>query len=77
MLDQEFLQIIACPKCKGKLEYQIPYGRMPAGAAPADAGGSPEDGADQEPKLICRNCRLQYDIKDDIPILLLDEAQPL
>jgi len=66
MLDQEFLQIIACPKCKGKLEYQIP----------ADAGGSPEDGADQEPKLICRNCRLQYDVKDDIPILLLDEAQP-
>jgi hypothetical protein len=71
MLDQEFLQIIACPKCKGKLEYQIPS------ATPADAGSSPEDGAGQEPKLICRNCRLQYDVKDDIPILLIDEAQPL
>ncbi len=72
MLDQEFLQIIACPKCKGKLEYQIP-----TGPASTDAGGSAEDGAEQEPKLICRNCRLQYDVKDDIPILLLDEAQPL
>jgi hypothetical protein len=77
MLDQEFLQIIACPKCKGKLEYQIPTAGASRGAASTDAGGSAADGAEQEPKLICRNCRLQYDVKDDIPILLLDEAHPL
>ena len=27
--------------------------------------------------LICDNCRLLYEIKDDIPIMLIDEAKPL
>lgn len=61
MLDQEILQIIACPKCKGKLEYH-------SGALA---------GREQEQKLICPNCRLKYEVKDDIPILLIDEAQPM
>ena len=54
MLDKELLDILACPKCKGDLEY------------------------DQEnKKLICNNCRLKYDIKDDIPIMLIDEAKKI
>lgn len=27
--------------------------------------------------LICDNCRLLYEIKDDIPIMLIDEARPI
>ncbi len=27
--------------------------------------------------LICENCKIKYPIEDDIPILLVDEAQPL
>ena len=27
--------------------------------------------------LICRTCRVKYPIKDDIPIMLIDEAIPL
>jgi uncharacterized protein len=27
--------------------------------------------------LICDHCRLVYEIKDDIPIMLIDEAKPL
>ncbi len=27
--------------------------------------------------LICEACRLMYEIKDDIPIMLVDEALPL
>ena len=27
--------------------------------------------------LICDACRLMYEIKDDIPIMLIDEAKPL
>jgi hypothetical protein len=27
--------------------------------------------------LICDQCRLLYEIKDDIPIMLIDEAKPL
>jgi uncharacterized protein YbaR (Trm112 family) len=27
--------------------------------------------------LVCDRCRLVYDIRDDIPIMLIDEARPL
>jgi len=27
--------------------------------------------------LICRHCKLLYPIKDDIPIMLIDEAIPI
>ncbi len=27
--------------------------------------------------LICDRCKLLYEIKDDIPIMLIDEAKPL
>ncbi len=27
--------------------------------------------------LICHVCKLVYEIKDDIPIMLIDEAKPL
>lgn len=27
--------------------------------------------------LICKTCRLIYPIKDDIPVMLIDEALPL
>ena len=52
MLDKELLEILACPKCKGELEY--------------DREGD---------KLTCNACRLKYSVKDDIPIMLIDEAE--
>jgi uncharacterized protein YbaR (Trm112 family) len=27
--------------------------------------------------LVCDNCKLLYHIKDDIPIMLIDEADPI
>lgn len=32
---------------------------------------------DDENGLVCESCRLIYEIKDDIPIMLIDEALPL
>jgi len=29
------------------------------------------------PGLICRSCQLLYPVRDDIPIMLIDEAKPL
>jgi uncharacterized protein len=29
------------------------------------------------PALNCENCRLSYEIREGIPILLIDEAKPL
>ncbi|MDO9576119.1 MAG: Trm112 family protein [bacterium] len=54
MLDKELLEILACPKCKGDLEYK-----------PA------------ENKLICHRCKLAYRIDDDIPIMLIEEAETI
>jgi uncharacterized protein len=30
-----------------------------------------------EQELICRTCSLRYEIRDGIPIMLIDEARPL
>jgi uncharacterized protein YbaR (Trm112 family) len=27
--------------------------------------------------LVCQQCRLEYPITDDIPVMLIDEAKPL
>jgi len=32
---------------------------------------------DSQDGLICDRCRLVYEIRDDIPIMLVDEAKPL
>ena len=32
---------------------------------------------DDKNGLICEACRLVYEIKDDIPVMLVDEALPL
>ena len=52
MLSKELLDILACPKCKGELEYDK-----------------------ENEKLKCHACRLKYEIKDNIPIMLIDQAE--
>jgi len=32
---------------------------------------------EEKQQLICRHCKLVYLIKDDIPVMLVDEALPL
>ncbi len=53
-IDTELLEILACPKCKGKLSLN------------ADSSG-----------IVCSSCRLVYPIRDDIPVMLIDEAETL
>lgn len=59
MLDKQLLDILACPKCKGELEYK-----------------SDQDN-DKNGQLICQNCKLLYRVEDDIPIMLIDEAEKI
>jgi uncharacterized protein YbaR (Trm112 family) len=35
------------------------------------------DYRESESSLVCPACRLRYPVRDDIPIMLLDEATPL
>ncbi len=53
-ISQELLDILVCPKCKGKIRLN-----------------DPKDG------LICDACKLLYEIREDIPVMLIDEAKPL
>ena len=51
-LDPQLLEILACPNCRGEVEY-----------------------LEAEQTIVCRGeCRYRYPVRDDIPILLIDEA---
>jgi len=32
---------------------------------------------DAPPSLVCESCRLVYEVREGIPVLLIDEAKPL
>ena len=52
-LDQRLLEILACPNCRGDVEY-----------------------LEAEQVIECRGeCRYRYPVKDDIPVMLIDEAE--
>ncbi|HVP66135.1 MAG TPA: Trm112 family protein [Anaeromyxobacteraceae bacterium] len=53
-LAPELKEILACPKCKGDLEFH-----------------------EEKNEIHCPACRLVYEIRDEIPVMLIDEARPL
>lgn len=53
-LDAKLLDILACPVCKGSLQY-----------------------FKSQSVLVCRADRLAYPIRDDIPVMLEEEARQL
>jgi uncharacterized protein YbaR (Trm112 family) len=53
-LPKDLLEILACPQCKGVVNY------LPA---------------DQE--IRCEACRLAFPVRDNIPVMLIDEARTL
>ncbi len=52
MVDKDLLEILACPKCKGSVEFN-----------------------EEENNLLCGACKLLYEIRNDIPIMLVDSAR--
>lgn len=50
----DLLEILACPVCKGKLEFRR-----------------------ESQELICRIDRLAYPVRDDVPVMLVEEAREL
>jgi uncharacterized protein len=37
----------------------------------------PLDYREQDSALVCETCHLSYPIRDDIPVMLIDEAKPI
>lgn len=54
MINDDLLDILVCPKCKGAVNL-----------------------TDKKDGLVCANCKLEYEIRDDIPIMLIEEAKKL
>jgi uncharacterized protein YbaR (Trm112 family) len=51
-LDPKLIEILACPNCKGEVEY-----------------------IEADDIIVCRGeCGYRYPVRDDIPIMLIDEA---
>ncbi|MBS1109412.1 MAG: hypothetical protein H6Q88_1404 [Anaeromyxobacteraceae bacterium] len=53
-LAPELKEILACPRCKGDLEFH-----------------------EEQGEIHCARCRLVYEIRDGIPVMLVEEAKPL
>lgn len=53
-MNMALLEILACPVCKGKLEYRR-----------------------EAQELVCRADRLAYPVRDDVPVMLVEEAREL
>jgi len=53
-MDTRLLEILACPVCKGPLQYRS-----------------------AEEVLVCRLDRLAYPVRDDVPVMLEEEARQL
>jgi uncharacterized protein YbaR (Trm112 family) len=51
MINNELLEILACPQCKGPVTLDS-----------------------DRCVITCDACKLMYEIKDDIPIMLIDKA---
>jgi uncharacterized protein YbaR (Trm112 family) len=52
-IDQQLLDILACPNCHGDVQY-LPEANV----------------------IACRGeCRYRYPVRDDIPVMLIEEAE--
>ena len=54
-LPENLLEKLACPQCRGPLEYK----------------------QTEKEQLVCNKCKLSYPVSDDIPVLLVDEAEKI
>jgi len=53
-LNNDLLDILACPKCKGPVTLNA-----------------------EQTGIVCHACKLVYPVRDDIPVMLIDEATPI
>ncbi|MGC5565825.1 Trm112 family protein [Streptomyces sp. FR-108] len=61
-LEAGLLEILACPACHAPLK---------------ETSAKESSAEEQQPELLCtgKDCGLAYPVRDDIPVLLVDEAR--
>jgi uncharacterized protein YbaR (Trm112 family) len=69
-LDPQLLEIIVCPACRADLDL-VETGET--GETLRDGSSVASSGTTAE--LVCRGCGLAYPVRDNIPVLLVDEAR--
>ena len=67
MIDPQLLELLACPACKAAVRLE--------GDLPAPRPDAPES-ARQAGRLVCTRCGRRYPIRDGIPVMLIEEAEP-
>ena len=74
MIDPQLLELLACPACKAAVRLDVtppPCGgdgeRERARRGPPPARGE---------RLVCTRCGRRYPIRDGIPVMLIEEAEP-
>lgn len=77
-VQNKLLEVLVCPACKGSL-VQVRW-KEPSGVAPSGAtsGAAPSGATSGDAPLLaldCPQCRLRYPIVDDIPVMLVDQAE--
>jgi uncharacterized protein YbaR (Trm112 family) len=82
MVSQELLDILACPSCKGELAYDSAADTLtclgrhcPTCGMPVDADGKCQD--DDCGEVSSEFVGLRYRVEDDIPIMLIYEAEKI
>ena len=68
MIDPALLEILACPACKTPVKLE--------GDLPAPRESNPQSSARQAGRLVCTQCGRRYPIRDGIPVMLIEEAEP-
>ncbi len=82
MVSKELLEILACPSCKGDLEYDQEKDTLtcmnkhcPECGMPVDENGKCQD--EECGKVSDHFNGLRYRVEDDIPIMLIYEAEKI
>ncbi len=70
----KLLEVLVCPACKGPVT-AVRLQDAAKAAFGADAAPAPTAGDGALIALDCPQCRLRYPIVDEIPVMLIDQAQ--
>jgi len=82
MVSQELLDILACPSCKGDLEYDPEQDTLTCRNRHCTVCGMPVDESGKCQDSECgavsqKPVGLRYRVEDDIPIMLIYEAEKI